>query len=160
MTCFIRILTAFAIVVHATVGCCAHGTHTSAMAEAHATAQAACVHVDGSAVAHHHGGDCAGHADHRLATPESLETSCVCNQQSPPPVPHGCCHATCKWPARELRESVDLLILSLSIELESDVNTARPLVLVTFGSSLRPFSDSVPRTLPVRSHLAKCVFLI
>jgi len=88
MTRFIRILTVGTIMVHASVGCCAH--------EGLFLYGGAC--GDSDLVACHHADKGDETCDHALAEDHTSD------DQSKQPTPHECDHAQCIWSAPELRD--------------------------------------------------------
>lgn len=143
---FFTFLTAASVLLHATVGCCAH--------EAHGEALGGCAY-------HAH----EAHSDDSSASPSVSESSiaelgtAACDHPSNE-APHGCDHGDCDWPAPELRQATDALSASLVASLSWMV---APLPVEAAPSTLKYGAWSAHETsltLPVRTHVAHCVFLI
>ena len=143
---FFAFLTAASVLLHATVGCCAH--------EAHAATSDEC--------AHHLHEASAGEGGESHCTGESsiaeLGTA-ACDHPSHE-APHGCDHGDCDWPAPELRQATDVLSASLMASFSWMV---APRTVEAAPSSQKYGTWSARETsltLPVRTHVAHCVFLI
>ena len=140
----VNVFTTIAIFLHATVGCCAH--------EEHRVATDVCEHHDHEVTSQ----DCHHESEH---SPLVLEGDCTSSDPSHPHTPHTCTHARCQWPVPEVRDNSELL---------SDFSIALTCILDLPYVSLLPVGESTltfsiiysPHALPVRSHLANCVFLI
>ena len=143
---FFTFLTAVSVLLHATVGCCAH--------ESHAATSSGC--------AHHRHETSSGECSHTSNVGESniaeLGTA-ACDHRSQE-TPHGCDHRDCDWPAPELRQVTDALSASLVASLSWMVASlpveATPSRL-KYGAWL---AQKTRLALPVRTHVAHCVFLI
>ena len=137
----VHVLTTVAILLHAAVGCCAHDEHW--------LATDVCEHHDHEVTSH----DCHHESEHSLL---AIEEGCTSND---PHTPHACTHARCQWPIPEVRENSELLS-DFSVALTHFLDS--PFVsLFPVGESTLTFSVVFsPHALPVRSHLANCVFLI
>jgi len=159
----VHLFTSAAILLHATVGCCAH--------EEHRIASDVCGHHNHKIDSNHEvGGDDCHDACHAKSehSPLLLETECAglleaeCTGDNPshPHTPPTCTHVRCQWPAPEIRDSGELLLLSFSVALTHYLDS--PFVsLFSLGKSTWTLSLVYsPHALPVRSHLANCVFLI
>ncbi len=134
----LQLLTAAAIFVHATLGCCAHGAHEVSQVEAEPST-------------------CGCHCQHHHSPQDDLSEE---SEESPEPVPHECNHTDCKWPAPETRNHDDLLTLDLTGILPS---TSTAILTFSLGNGFDFFRLSPEASLPappVRAHLAHCVFLI
>lgn len=148
MTRFIRVLTAATVLVHATVGCCAHESHWG---------DEACGHVVCDAGGNH---DHSSKVGLNSASPLALEMGWDFSHKSGQPAPHECCHENCTWSAPEARDSVDLMLLSFAGSIQWSLNTS-VVFLLTEGidsSVLTPHFS--PHLAQVRAHLIKCVLLI
>ena len=131
----LHLLTAAAIFVHATLGCCAH--------EAHAVSKT-----------NNEPSTCGCHCEHHHSPQDDL------SKESPEPVPHECSHTDCKWPAPETRTDTDLLTRDFAgfVPSTATISLASVLGNELDFSALSPHNALHP--LPVRAHLAHCVFLI
>ena len=147
MPYFVRILTAAAIFVHSTAGCCAH--------EGHHTAVHSCQHADSHDARAH------GHGVKTAAGATLLPKECCSDHDSQQPGPESCRHANCTWPSPEVRHGADLLQLSFGSSPACPLDSPL-LVPFSVGQVLGPSIRRLlsPHALPVRAHLANCVFLI
>ncbi len=151
----IHLFTSVAILLHATVGCCAH--------EEHRIASDVCGHHNHKVGSNHEIGsedcheDCHDESEHRLLL---LEAEYTGSNPSHPHTPPTCTHVRCQWPAPEIRGSGGPLLLDFSVALTHFLDS--PYVsLFPVGKSTRTLSVVYsPHAHPVRSHLANCVFLI
>lgn len=151
MRTYVHLITAAAILVHATLGCCAH--------EGHSLIDAVCGH-------HHNEVGTQDCHDENEQVPLQLEADHSCGEhaQHPTdpthPAPQTCTHAQCMWPAPEMRDGSDLIQMDFLFAL-TPVLDAFFVSLFPVGESTLTFSVAhSPHALPVRAHLANCVFLI
>jgi len=141
MTQFVHLLTVAAIFVHATMGCCAHEAHSMEAASCQPSACCGC--------------------EHSGSDQEGLQQDDHSSQQ---PVPHECSHTDCNWPAPEVRNCVDLVLLDALLNPTENTQWISALsfdfVLGKGGYSSALLPDVSLHTVPLRAHLAKCVLLI
>ena len=88
----LHLLTAAAIFVHATLGCCAHEAHEVSETISEPST-------------------CSCHCEHHHSPQDDLSEE---SGESPEPVPHECNHTNCEWPAPETRNDDDLLTLDFT----------------------------------------------
>lgn len=151
MTKFVHLLTAAAIFVHATVGCCVH--------EAHGMDGECCEPIDCSGAENH---------DHSIeaelpaarSCSSALELSSTFGQQPQQPSPHECHHADCQWPTPEVQDSVDLMLLDFAGGVPWSLGISLVPLLANGSDSPFLLPHSSPHTVPVRTHLTKCVLII
>ena len=140
----LHLLTAAAIFVHATLGCCAHETHDVRVEKNEPSDCGCCCH-------HHH-------------PEQSHSEQSDPAEESPEPVPHECNHADCSWPAPEARTDIDLLTLDLTGIVPSTSTLSLASILGSLHGNEFNFSGLSPNhslhTLSVRAHLAHCILLI
>jgi len=155
MASFLHLLTAAAIFVHATLGCCAHESHEVGSAVGNPSDCRSCeLHSSPQASPQASPQDDHDHAD----LSQELQRL---SQESQQPASHQCSHADCKW----LQTNVDLLTLDFAGFLPSTV-TALLAFSLNNGSLGDGFNfshllpDASMSMLPVRLHLAHCVLLI
>ena len=174
MTQLVHTLTAVAILVHTTVGCCAHEPHGSRDESRELIGLCGLGQNDHGQGDHGQGDH--GHHDHSnaailsAACPMDLESSSTCDHKSPQPAPHECRHADCNWPTTETRVGIDLMLTDFMGSVPWFLGAAFVSLLfvsLLFISLLGERSDapgllpySSPSTVAVRTHLAKCVLLI
>ena len=159
MTRFLHLLTTVAILMHTTVGCCA--------SEAHGVAGQCCGQMESHGIeSDSHGHHChTGKADHsskvafQMACPSTRKSSSD-SHKSEQPTPHECCHDDCQWPAPEARSCIDLMLLGFAGNSPWILTSPQVLVLGDGRDSLLPLFDVLTHTVPLRTHLAKCVLLI
>jgi len=136
MTPFVHLLTVAAIFVHATMGCCAHEAHSTEATSGQPS-------------------DCCG-CEHSRSGQDG--------HSSQQPVPHECSHTDCNWPAPEVRNCVDLILLDALLNSAENTQWISALsfdfVLGKGGYSSALLPDVSLHTVPLRAHLAKCVLLI
>jgi len=160
MISYVHLLTAVAIFVHSTWGCCAHESHRD------------CSVSDTSR------GCCSSeHADHleesqglkSLAFFTSPQATCTASRQtemagpghqSQKPESHECSHANCSWSVSESQSSAALKSLHAVGGIQATVAVSH--VLVTGSESSMPvfLAGIALQKLSVRSHLAISVLLI
>jgi len=142
MLSFVHLLTAAAIFVHATMGCCAHTAH-------------------GTNVSNYQSSDCCGCEHQGCGQEKGLVQG---DHPSEQPVPHECSHTNCKWPAPEVRNCMDLVSLDVLLNSTGSLswfaNVSFALVSGNGVDSLMLLPASSLHTVPLRAHLAKCVLLI
>jgi hypothetical protein len=162
MASFLQLLTAAAILVHATLGCCAHESHQGS---------------DTSKTAN----DCCGtkHDGHQHTQPSkelpSLEAGSIAQTichagsqegvrnhecQAQRPNSHECSHANCSWPYPEARGNTDLILLLPTDISQCDLTASHASALGNAIATSNALPDISPHNLSVRSHLAMCVLLI
>ena len=132
----LHFLTAAAIFMHATLGCCAHGSHEVGPVDDEPSSNCCC------------------HCEHHHSPQDDL------SEESPQPVPHECNHTDCEWPAPETRNPDDLFTLDLAGILPSTSTSTFAFPLGNGFNLSRLSSEASLPALPVRAHLANCVFLI
>jgi hypothetical protein len=143
---FTSLIAAAAILMHTTVGCCAHESHRATNEDYE--------HID----CHD-----AGSHDHDTETehgPLAIEQFCECGHHTPQRTPHDCCHGKCNWIAPELQHSDELLIQDFVFAQPWPLNTSLASLLLEVSVYRTLSADHVLHALPVRPHLANCVFLI
>lgn len=148
MTQFVHLLTTAAILVHSTLGCCAH---EALGIDENSRGRITCCDVED----HDH------QVEEKISAvqPTALELSSVCDHQPHQPTPHECCHENCTWPSPKVRDNADVLFPDLSAKLHWSLDTFD--LLLVSGASVFIFpAEFYQHTLPVRPHLAKCVLLI
>ena len=143
----IRLLTTVAILLHATAGCCAH--------EGHCAVDAVCEHTEcPDSGEHDH-----SHDVEIKTAPLGVGAGSPCNHDSGQHQPHECSHDNCKWPSPETRCNAELILSSVASF--SYVLDAPIALLLSAGGIYSAFlSSDSHHALPVRTHLAKSVFLI
>ncbi|NOY41479.1 MAG: hypothetical protein GXP26_06545 [Planctomycetes bacterium] len=144
MTPFIHMLTVVAVLVHSTLGCCAH--------QAHDTSDTCCEPSD-CCGSEHCGSeqDSLKHADHSDKSQ---------SKESRPTVPHECSHASCKFSVPESRSCADLMSLDAANSIQWTSTVSFVFVLGNGIDSPNLLPDISRHTMPVRTHLAKSVLLI
>ena len=145
----VHVFTAFAIFLHATVGCCAHGEHA---------VQGMCSkHVDSHDSENHN------HAIEEELLADSLADlaiKSVCGHESGQPVPHECCRDKCKWTGSAERDNFDFMLSDLT-DCTLCSLVASHVFPQAYGSDTSLFTLNFSLyAMPVRAHLAKCVLLI
>jgi len=164
MNRFVHLITATSILLHSTLGCCAHG--------AEVTSEEGAEHLVCHLVGHDEVGHLVNHdevaehhdACHQLSAEENAtlaswpESFSLDEQHSHHHHSHECLHAKCEWPAPQVRACVALFLCNTVAgfwgadtlaECEADG--------VSFFATA---ADHSWHALSVRSHLAHCVFLI
>jgi hypothetical protein len=155
----VRLLTAVAIVVHTTVGCCAHGAHGKN--DECCKQNDCCTVKQGNHESHGHAyHDQLGAGELSADLPQTLDSSSTCDHQSQQPAPHECRHANCIWTTPEARDNIDLMSLSFEGNIQWSVNTSLVFLLAYGNESPDLLSFFSPHSAPVRVHLIKCVLLI
>ncbi len=147
---FVRLLTAFSILVHATVGCCAH--------EACEMLGQDCEHLVGHDIHECHGHAC--ESENQSACSSSLGQSSDHDEYPQQGAPHECSHADCEWPIPEVRTSVDQMLLCLTGSAPQAISAPLVILLGDGHATLVLTPTLSPHTAPLRAHLAKCVLLI
>lgn len=149
---FVRLLTIVAVLVHSTLGCCAH--------QAHSKSDTCCEPSDCCGSEHcgseQEGLEHASHSDKSHSQEQLLKGGC----QSQQTVPHECSHASCKFSVPESRSSADLMSLDAANSIQWTSTASFVFVLGNGIDSLILLPDISLHTMPVRSHLAKSVLLI
>ncbi len=145
----VHLLTAVAICVHATFGCCVHEVHGKGVASSEPAAGCCC--------------ELGGHAKGSQLTPaepSESELSFTCRDDSSSPTPTKCAHANCLWPSPESQNEMGSLLLSTTVNAPWDFATSG--TLVSSGGMDFPLLSHDLQLLagPVRAHLLKCVLLI
>lgn len=143
---FFAFLTAASVLLHATVGCCAH--------EVHGETLGGCTHHAHEA----HSGDTSD--SHGVADSSIAELGMGACDHPSHEAPHGCDHGDCDWPAPELRQVTDALSASLVASFSWMV---APVPVEVAPSSQKYgtwLAGETSLALPVRTHVAHCVFLI
>ena len=146
-----RILAASMILVHATLGCCAHETLLG---------DEDCNH--GTCITH-------GSHDHSLTATAGIGSDSLlkneevgqdCNHEHQHPVPHECRHTNCKWSAPVSRDQVELILLSFAKNIQRTLSISQVLLLADGSDThlLWPCFSQCSSSL--RTHLAKCVLLL
>jgi len=157
MNRLVHLITTASILLHSTLGCCAHGAEvTSEKGAEHLI----CHLVGHNESAQHHHDD----ANHNQLTEENgtlanwPEFFSQDEQHSHHHHSHECLHAKCEWPAPQVR-ACDTLFLCNSVAsfwIADTLTECEAAGVRFFASAL----DLSWHALPVRSHLANCVFLI
>jgi len=164
MTQFVHLLTAAAILVHATMGCCAHESHDT---ESHDTSETCCEQSSSCDSEHddheHANHSTISHSKNSLPPKEASSVqglSCTAGYQSQQPEPHECSHAGCSLSAPEVRSCADLMLLNFAGTIQWTA-TAPPVFFLNIGiDSPHLLPDFSLHTVPLRTHLAKSVLLI
>lgn len=143
---FFAFLTAASVLLHATVGCCAH--------EAHGETLGGCTHHAHEA----HSGDTSD--SHGVAESSIAELGTAACDHPSHEAPHGCDHGDCDWPAPELRQATDALSASLVASFSWMVAPVPVEVAPSAQKYGTWLAGETSLALPVRTHVAHCVFLI
>ena len=151
---FLQLVTAAAILLHATLGCCAHEVHhvSGYIVSDHVVASHNCRH-------HHDALDVADHEshDHKFSQPAKEHAN---PQGSQPSTPLSCTHTRCEWPAPELRTDGETLSLEFSGDVASYANSFAASLFERSKTVLTNSANLSLSALPVRSHLAHSVLQI
>ncbi len=165
MTSLVHLLTAAAIFVHATLGCCAHEAHGARVAGGKPSdcCSAERANLECASLEH------AGHANEshpleaglstRVPCPVALQSGITFGYPSQQPVPHSCSHGNCKWSSPEAQNCVDVILLDSTGEISWSPTFALEFLMV-HGSAPAVLTFLSPHAVPVRAHLAKCVLLV
>jgi len=161
MSSFLHLLTAAAIFVHATLGCCAHQSHQGNNTSNTAPSNDSCgtKHCD-----HQHSKElpslevgsiaqtlCHASLNEGVNTPEI---------QAQRPESQECSHANCFWPFPEARTNTDLILLLTDGISQCDLTTSHASTLGNAIGTSNVLPDISTHNLSVRSHLVMRVLLI
>jgi hypothetical protein len=149
MASFIRLLTATAVLVHATVGCCAHEAHS---VHGECSESICCHDID------NHGHSVEGELQAGCSTTLALISDN--EHKSEQPVPHDCCRDKCKWTDSEARDNFDFVLSGFTGNAACSLIASHGLPQVNRSALILLSRNSSLCTAPVRAHLAKCVLLI
>jgi len=179
MISYVHLLTAVAIFVHSTWGCCAHESHRDCSVGD--TSRSCCSSEHGG---HYHSNQLDDHSNQlhtcqlkelqgpnsfRAKSLVSLQTTCTASRQkgmaghghqSQEPESHECSHANCSWSVSESQSSAVLKSLHAVGGIQGALVVSH--ALVTGSETDMPvfLTGIAQQKLSVRSHLANCVLLI
>ncbi len=157
MTPLVHFLTIAAVLVHSTLGCCAH--------QAHSASGACCEPSDCCDSEPCDSGGCdsgQGGLEHANHSAKSLSQKQLLNggYQTQPTVPRECDHASCEFSVPEARSCANLRLLAAANSVQWTSRTSLVSVLGNGFDSPILLNDIPLHAMPVRTHLAKSVLLI